>query len=73
VNCAHLRLDREAMEAFEQAIWIDFDHVPAHFALGDIYVRYNSWREAEKQYEIRKTLDRKKANELSNLINKNKD
>jgi len=73
VNYEHLRLDSEAMEAFDKAIWIDLNHVDAHFALGAIYARYNSWREAEEQYNILKTLDKKKADELSNLISTNKD
>jgi Flp pilus assembly protein TadD len=60
----------EAIQAFKQAIKISPDNAALHFTLGSVYLEAGDKDSAAKEYEILKTLDAEKANELLSLINK---
>ena len=62
-------MDEEAIKSFKQTIRIDPDYKSAHYNLGCIYSFLNDRDSALEQYEILKTLDTEKANELFNVMN----
>jgi len=64
-------MNKEAIEAFKQAIRINPDNADAHFCLGCMYVEVKNDRgSALEQYKILKNLDTERANILFNMIYK---
>ena len=61
---------QNAMESFKQAIKIKPDDIGGHFNLGLAYLGAGDKESALEEYEILKTMDADKANELLELISK---
>jgi tetratricopeptide (TPR) repeat protein len=61
---------QDTVEPYKQAIKIKPDFVLAHYNLGVTYLVTGDKSSALEEYEILKTLDAEKANELFKLINK---
>ena len=64
-----LRMWKEVIEFLKQEIRRNPDDAEAYFALGVVYVAIKDRDSALEQYEILKTLDTEKANELFNVMN----
>jgi len=60
----------EAMESLMEAIRINPDFAKAHYGLGIMYLKRRNKGAALDEYNILKELDKKMADELYNLINK---
>jgi tetratricopeptide (TPR) repeat protein len=61
---------KEAIEAYKQAIRTNPDDADAHYNLGLTYAFLNDGDSALEHYEILKSLDSERANELYNMIYK---
>jgi tetratricopeptide (TPR) repeat protein len=62
-------LHKEAIEAYQQVIRIDPDNAKAHFNLGIEYLILDDREGALRHFKILEILDKKKADELADLIN----
>ena len=61
-------MNKEATEAYKQAIRINPDDALAHYNLGLAYLFLNNRGSALEQYKILKNLDSELANQLFNKI-----
>ena len=69
ISYGELNLNKEAVEAYKQVIRVDPDNAKAHFNLGVEYLILNDKESSLGQYKTLATLDKKKADELGELIN----
>ena len=69
ISYGELNLNKEAVGAYKQVIRIDPENAKAHFNLGIEYLILDDKEGALGHYKILEILDKKKADELADLIN----